>query len=131
MLFVLPGILLIGFVLLLVWALFFRTTIQKEQNQARLCEDARRREAEIEGWLSAPNEPLYCAACEQAFRGPLSADGCPRCHSRALVIPARVSDDPHIADCVRCLPPVPTAPVVTPESASQTWETLPQGKIVK
>lgn len=136
MLFVLPGILLIGFVLLILWALFFRKTVENEQSQ----EDARRREAEIEGWLSTPNEPLYCASCEQAFRGPLSADGCPHCHSRTLVIPVRLSNDPRIAECARCLPPLPTVAaaepkenvsVVTPESASQLRETIPQGNTVK
>src|SRR5262249_27507305 len=97
--FVLPGILFIGFIAIILWALFFRATVQHE----RIVRNARRREADFERLLSTPNEPLYCVACQEAFRGPLDAFGCPRCHIRALVIPARASNDPCVADRVRQL----------------------------
>ena len=145
MIFVLPGILLIGFVLLILWALFFRSTVRQAQSEEQSLADARQREADFQRWLSTPNEPLYCASCDAAFRGPLSQQGCPRCNTRTLVIPVRASNDPCIVEAARRLPPLPivahedeeaaeavrNAPVVMHESAPQTRETLPQGNTGK
>ena len=126
MLFILPGILILGLALIIGWSLLFRTTLNKERSDA----EARRREAQraadIERWLCARNEPLYCAACEEAFRGPLDATGCPRCHTRTLVIPVRASDDKRIAECARRLPPPPMK-----AKRTENRETLRQGKTGK
>lgn len=124
MFFVLPGILLIGIVLLICWAAFFRTAVQKEKG----VQDERRRTDEIERLLDAPGEALFCVHCAIKLVGPLPALGCPECGSRSLVMP------------VRCLPPpyrVPTeaektteatlaAPTAAHEGAAETQEALPQ-----
>ncbi|MBC8137589.1 MAG: hypothetical protein H8F28_17035, partial [Fibrella sp.] len=104
MLFILPGILLIGAIALAIWALFFRAVL----NQERTVREARQRNADFERWLSTPREPLYCVACLEIFAGPLPGTGCPKCHVRALVIPARTSDNPTV---VAQAIPLPDPPV--------------------
>jgi hypothetical protein len=92
MLFVLPGILVIGFILLAIWWLFFRSALSHE----RTVQAARQREADFERLLATPGETLYCVACQNFSVGPLESDGCSHCQTRAFVIPARTSDDPRV-----------------------------------
>jgi hypothetical protein len=136
MIFILPGILLVSILALAVWAWFFRAVLVQE----RAVRDARQREADFERWLSTPGEPLYCVACQELFCGPLPATGCPRCQTRAFVIPVRASDDPAITARALSLPHPPVgqggtavaedAPATVSETPSQQqpWEPLQQGK---
>lgn len=100
MFFILPGILLVGVVAVALWWLFFRAAVRHE----RTVQEARRREASFERLLSTPSEPLYCISCRELFRGPLEDHGCPNCHIRAFVIPARASEDPAVAERAQRLP---------------------------
>ena len=101
MVFILPGILIVGFLALAVWWLFFRSALRQE----RTVQAARQREADFERLLATPGETLFCVACQDIFPGPLDTEGCPTCHTQAFVIPARTSDDPRIA-AKKCPPPV-------------------------
>lgn len=117
MIFILPGILLLGMIALSVWALFFRAVL----NQDRTVREARQRNADFERWLSTPGERLYCVACREKFVGPLPSTGCPGCHVRAFVIPARASDDPAVAAQAS---PLPDSPI---ERGGVSPEDLPAG----
>ena len=58
---------------------------------------AKEREANFDRLLQTPDEPLYCLGCQKVFCGPMDDHGCPDCHVRAFVIPARSHADPLIA----------------------------------
>ncbi|MBC8135944.1 MAG: hypothetical protein H8F28_08680 [Fibrella sp.] len=134
MVFILPGILLIGIIALSIWGWFFRAVLIQE----RTVREARQRDADFERWLTTPGEPLYCVSCQEIFPGPLPASGCPNCAVRAFVIPVRASDDPTVAERAIRLPhpsvePGGTiAPGDTPttvrDRASQPTKILQQGK---
>ena len=133
MVFILPGILLIGLVALAIWALFFRAVLTQE----RTVRAARQRNADFERWLATPGEPLYCVSCQEVFRGPLSDTGCPQCTTRAFVIPVRTSDDPAVAQRAVTLPHPPAerggivpedSPATATDTESRPPEILKQGK---
>ena len=92
MIFIIQGILIIGLVCIAIWALFFRATLLQE----RTVRAARQRHIDFERLLVTPGEPLYCLGCQELFRGPMDAEGCPHCKIRSFVIPVRTSDDPTI-----------------------------------
>ncbi|MBC7808147.1 MAG: hypothetical protein H7145_18610 [Akkermansiaceae bacterium] len=133
MVFILPGILLVSIIALVIWGWFFRAVLTQE----RTVRQARQRNADFERLLATPEEPLYCVSCQEVFRGPLPAAGCPRCQVRAFVVPVRASDDPVVAARVSRLPHPPVEPdgIVpkdAPATASDTTpapEILQQGKI--
>jgi hypothetical protein len=85
MIFVLPIFILGGSVIVVLWWFFFRAALRHE----RTVRAARDREADFDRLLLTPDEPLYCLSCQKSFRGPLEDEGCPGCHIRAFVIPAR------------------------------------------
>lgn len=93
MAFILPGILIIGLVCIAIWAVFFRATLHQE----RIIREARQRNINFERLLVTPGEPLYCLACQEAFRGPMETEGCPHCKVQSFVIPVRTSNDPSIS----------------------------------
>ena len=132
MLFILPGILLIGIIALAIWAWFFRAILIQE----RTVREARQRNADFERWLSTPGEPLYCVSCRETFAGPLPTTGCPKCHVWAFVIPARASEEPAVAAQAVSLPdpPVERGGVTSENSpisvheAAQPLDVLQQGK---
>ncbi len=117
--FILPGILVIGLFTLVVWWQFFRAAIRRE----RTVRDARRREVDFERLLLTPNEPLYCVACREIFRGPLGELGCPSCHVQAFVIPACTSEETRVVGLVRGLPPLPVAGEEDNKASSDTLAT--------
>lgn len=81
--------------------MFFRAAVRHEQAVAA----AQRRDENFEKMLSMPGEPLYCLGCGKASYGPLSDFGCPHCHTRAFVLPARLSEDKAARIAVDAMPP--------------------------
>ena len=104
MLFILPSILILGAVLLAIWAIFFRAAWRNE----RAAQAAHARTAEIETRISTPGEPLFCIACRRPVVAPLT---CPQCDSQAFLVPASMCNDP-LAQAVPTVATAPTAPVV-------------------
>lgn len=124
MVFILPGILLLAIAALLIWGWFFRAVLVQE----RTVREARQRDADFERWLATPGELLYCVSCQEIFRGPLPSSGCPRCDTRAFVIPVRTSDDPTVAERASQFspPPVESGGAIPEGSPKTVGGTEPQ-----
>jgi hypothetical protein len=93
MIFVLPIFVLGGCLVIALWWIFFRAAVRHES----AVRAAKKREADFDRLLLTPEEPLHCLECRKTFPGPLEDDGCPHCHIRAFVIPARAHSDPSVA----------------------------------
>lgn len=87
--FVIEALFVVGVASAVVWALGLRKAATKDRADAReqqkKAEEASAR-TEREARLLRPGEPLRCLGCDTTFAGPLTAQGCPNCHSSALVV---------------------------------------------
>ncbi len=83
----LVGIIIIASVIWL-FALYGASSAEQRQRAevaAAAAEASRRAERDRRMYTQAIE--LRCAACNELFNGPLTAEGCPTCHSCALVVP--------------------------------------------
>ena len=124
MVFVLPALLFWGLVLFAVWFFVFRAAARQERTVA----DAMRRDARFNALLETEGEPLHCLACQKTFFGPLPANGCPFCHTRAFVIPNQTSDDPALRAAGARTAPVAASPIA---DTSNAFADAPQGSAAR
>jgi hypothetical protein len=100
----------IGLALLLgaIWMFLFIRA--KQADNAQRADETR--EVRLQQILHTPGERLYCVACQYAFEGPLSEDGCPMCRCGSFVVPERLRPgetaiDPTRMDVTKAAPPSP------------------------
>jgi len=87
--FVMAGLAAVLVVVAVVWLLSLKKSASLDRDeavrsQAAAAEAARR--AEEEAKLYREGESLHCLGCGAEFPGPLSDEGCPKCHIASLVV---------------------------------------------
>jgi hypothetical protein len=84
---VFDGLFTLGAAFVALWLWSLRGSVVQDQAKAKKEAKTAREQAEREARLRRKGEPLRCLGCEKKFRGPLSENGCPRCHSASFVMP--------------------------------------------
>jgi Zn finger protein HypA/HybF involved in hydrogenase expression len=77
-------------VAVIIWLLVVSKTVEVDAAKDRV-EETKRIEAERalerDKQMRRTRGPLRCLSCDTTFEGPLTDNGCPGCHSAALVVP--------------------------------------------
>jgi hypothetical protein len=81
--FIIEGFLGLALICLALWLAVYR--FARAQEQRRLAAEAR--DAEREQLLGEAGAALRCVGCGQSLAGPMPDEGCPHCHTAALVVP--------------------------------------------
>jgi ribosomal protein L40E len=86
---VMAGFLAIVVIVVLIWVFSLQksASADREELARQEAEEAeKKRQAEAEAQLLRKGVALRCMGCGAQFRGPLSDEGCPKCHIRSLVV---------------------------------------------
>jgi hypothetical protein len=83
---ILSALFTVGLVAVLIWAAALVRTADSERRAARALADEERKRLATDVELHKPDAPLRCLNCGAAFIGPLTEDGCPKCHLGSLVV---------------------------------------------
>ena len=84
---VFDGLFTLGAAFVALWLWSLRGSVVRDQTEAEKEAKAARELAEREARLRRKGEQLRCLGCDKKFRGPLTENGCPRCHSASFVMP--------------------------------------------
>lgn len=74
---------------MVVIAVIYAVVMAKEQIKRNKAEEERQEKWNESLRLTTPGETLYCVGCETPFPGPLTEEGCPKCHMTGLTMSAK------------------------------------------